>query len=276
MKGLTENTPVVPKVDILSSGVLSPEQELLLLEQAVARGWLSRDCLSSHLSAAGIAEAVPGASSLRWGPRIDPLAAQGVLDAATIYRLIRQCLPDHADSDPGSQYETVDSRPPAMMGLSPPDSAAAEALPAFLRGGERYEVLRQLGQGGMGTIYEARDRSLGRLVALKFLRRDRAGAASRLLQEARTQSRIDHPHVCKVHEVGEFAGQPTWLKVCEGTCGPAVQAPQEDVPSVVFVDEVVHSRSAGNPGSNRLRISPQWHRQPICLGRGAQRRPGTH
>ena len=73
---------------------------------------------------------------------------------------------------------------------------------------DRYEILGLLGRGGMGAVYRARDRRLGRVVALKFIRGDDEGMTRRFVQEARAQSRIDHPFVCKVHEVGEVEGKP--------------------------------------------------------------------
>ncbi|MFL5346652.1 MAG: protein kinase domain-containing protein [Hyalangium sp.] len=72
---------------------------------------------------------------------------------------------------------------------------------------ERYEFLEVLGHGGMGEVYKARDRRLGRIVALKFIRGADPDLVMRFLQEARAQSRIDHPNVCKVYEAGEVAGK---------------------------------------------------------------------
>lgn len=82
---------------------------------------------------------------------------------------------------------------------------AAELPP--LEHWDLYEILGLLGKGGMGVVYKARDRRLGRLVALKFIRGDDAVLVRRLKQEARAQASIEHPHVCKVYEVGEFHGQ---------------------------------------------------------------------
>src|SRR5262249_12666259 len=73
--------------------------------------------------------------------------------------------------------------------------------------GERvshYEVLSKLGQGGMGEVFLARDLSLGRKVALKFLTPDTP--RSRILQEAKAAAAIDHPFVCKIYEIGEADG----------------------------------------------------------------------
>lgn len=72
---------------------------------------------------------------------------------------------------------------------------------------DRYEFQKKLGQGGMGAVYKARDRRLGRDVALKFIRGGDPNLVMRFLQEARAQARIDHPHVCKVYEVGEVEGK---------------------------------------------------------------------
>jgi len=63
---------------------------------------------------------------------------------------------------------------------------------------ELYEILGLLGKGGMGVVYRARDRRLGRMVALKFIRGDDAVLVRRLKQEARAQASIDHPHICKI------------------------------------------------------------------------------
>ena len=60
----------------------------------------------------------------------------------------------------------------------------------------------------MGAVYQARDKRLGRMVALKFITSTNPQTTARFVQEARAQSRIDHPNVCKVYEVGEVAGQP--------------------------------------------------------------------
>ncbi|MFY2558685.1 protein kinase domain-containing protein [Corallococcus terminator] len=110
---------------------------------------------------------------------------------------------------------TVASVAPTPAPVSTSETPPAEASPSALatpdalppRDWARYELFELLGRGGMGEVYRAKDRRLSRQVALKFIRGADPERALRLLQEARAQARIDHPHVCKVFEVGEVAGR---------------------------------------------------------------------
>jgi len=74
-----------------------------------------------------------------------------------------------------------------------------------------YRVLRKLGSGGMGAVYEAEDLRLGRHVALKLLLDSQATsskALQRFEQEARAISSLNHPNICTLHEVEEYDGKP--------------------------------------------------------------------
>ena len=72
-----------------------------------------------------------------------------------------------------------------------------------------YRILRILGEGGMGVVYEAEDLRLGRHVALKFVvhkKLDRQETVERFEREARAASVLNHPNICTVHDVGEEGG----------------------------------------------------------------------
>ena len=70
----------------------------------------------------------------------------------------------------------------------------------------QYSLERELGRGGMGIVYLAREVSLDRLVAIKVLPPTlaaRAGVRERFLREARTAAKLSHPHIVPIHRVGE-------------------------------------------------------------------------
>ena len=74
---------------------------------------------------------------------------------------------------------------------------------------DRYSIERELGRGGMATVYLARDLKHERLVALKVLHPELAATIgpSRFLQEIRVTSRLQHPHILPVFDSGESSGQ---------------------------------------------------------------------
>jgi serine/threonine protein kinase/Tfp pilus assembly protein PilF len=82
-----------------------------------------------------------------------------------------------------------------------------ELLPVFSTGQillDRFEVERALGQGGMGEVYLAYDRTLGERVALKTIARCLAASESlkrRFIAEVQSARRVTHPNVCRIHEV---------------------------------------------------------------------------
>ena len=87
--------------------------------------------------------------------------------------------------------------------------AFASRLPPDVSG--HYDIERELGSGGMGVVYLARQRSLNRRVALKVLRpgeRTYGPLVKRFLEEAQHLAQLRHPNIVSIHEIGEAAGEP--------------------------------------------------------------------
>jgi serine/threonine-protein kinase len=76
---------------------------------------------------------------------------------------------------------------------------------------DRYDILDEIGRGGFGVVYRARDRKLSRTVALKMLREDHLRdekLKKRFRREAQAVARLDHPHIVPVHDFGLDADTP--------------------------------------------------------------------
>jgi eukaryotic-like serine/threonine-protein kinase len=72
-----------------------------------------------------------------------------------------------------------------------------------------YRIVRQIGRGGMGIVYEAVDERLQRPVAITaILPTSDPQMRDRLLREARTAAAVSHPHICQLFEIGEHEGEP--------------------------------------------------------------------
>jgi serine/threonine-protein kinase len=97
-----------------------------------------------------------------------------------------------------------------LLGRTEPNEAesAPRPPPAFSLI-EGYRCVRKLGEGGMGAVYLAEDKTLGRHVAIKLISAalsDDAATRSRFLREARAMATVEHPHVVRIYSYGESKG----------------------------------------------------------------------
>ncbi|MCE9635520.1 MAG: protein kinase [Planctomycetes bacterium] len=111
---------------------------------------------------------------------------------------------------------TIQPAPATRTGLSGPPPAAALGTPAAAPSADsdpligravngQYRIVRKLGEGGYGAVYEAKDVNLERRVAIKIMLQARAQSreyVAKFLREARTAAQLSHPNVVAVHGVG--------------------------------------------------------------------------
>ena len=102
-----------------------------------------------------------------------------------------------------AKLATVGGGGHALTDLPIPSNPESTWTPGGTLG--RYVLIARLGAGGMGVVYSAYDPELDRRVAVKVLRRTRAG--DKLREEARAIAKLAHPNVIAVHDVGEADGE---------------------------------------------------------------------
>jgi tRNA A-37 threonylcarbamoyl transferase component Bud32 len=157
---------------------------------------------------------------------------QGILDQLTARApACRPCPPPPDDS---AFLQQLQELPPWQQTIP-----CAVEVPGGLPALPGYEILAEVGRGGMGVVYKARQTTLNRLVAVKMIRQGELAqpdALARFRLEGELLARVQHPNVVQVHQVGVEQGHPfiimeyvegtslqTWLRQHRPTSGQAAQ-----------------------------------------------------
>ena len=122
-------------------------------------------------------------SSQRWTP-------------AFLVKIIQKCL----EKDSQMRYQSAEEIVEELE--------VADIVPGMVLN-ERYEIIKELGTGGMGHVYQARDRDLDEIVALKVLRAEISAdpvIQKRFTREIKVSRMITHPNVVKVFDIGKYKG----------------------------------------------------------------------
>jgi serine/threonine-protein kinase len=158
---------------------------------------------------AGKPEAAPPAVPRPGPPAVPRPGAPAVPRPGSLPGVDAAAKPEVAAAKPEAAVAKPDpDEAPTLVDASPPEGAAPALPKPYLAGdviAGKYRLTRIIGRGGMGAVWQAHNLPLDIDVAIKLIRRDRtaAGAAERLLTEARAAARLMHPAIVRVFDFGE-------------------------------------------------------------------------
>ncbi len=165
---------------------------------------------------------------LRAGGAFEPAPGEGAPgeNHATATALLRAAVPANASTEVAA--DAAGDGSPSTLPHWPPGWRPAGTAAAGTAAG-RYEPVRLYKEGGLGQVWVARDAVLGREVALKVVRPDRAARpdlVTRFVREARVTARLEHPGIVPLYDLVEGAGGPQYVMrfVSGGTLADAVAA----------------------------------------------------